>query len=211
MRIRQAVAVMAAAVAVAGCGQHAAADPEFIISRAEFEQIFPGHSPFYTYDGLVAAHPGFTDRREAAMFLANVSHETGGLKYVAEQNRANYGSYCDRSKPYGCPAGQAAYYGRGPAQISWNYNYKKAGEWLGIDLLNDPSLIERDPAVAWKTGIWFWNTRVPHNAWFGETIRAFNGDQECDGGNTKQVAARVNAYVRIAKLLGVPPGDGLSC
>ena len=61
-------------------------------------------------------------------FLANVDHESGGLRYVKEINTANYSHYCDRSQPYGCPAGQSAYYGKGPIQLSWNYNYKAAGD-----------------------------------------------------------------------------------
>ncbi|RAJ61130.1 carbohydrate binding protein, partial [Streptomyces sp. KhCrAH-43] len=109
----------------------------FVVSEAQFNQMFPGRSSFYTYSGLVAAldaYPGFANtgsdtvkKQEAAAFLANVSHETGGLVYVVEQNTANYPHYCDSSQPYGCPAGQAAYYGRGPIQLSWNFNYKAAG------------------------------------------------------------------------------------
>ena len=87
-------------------------------------------------------------KREAAAFLANVSHETGGLVYIKEINEANYPHYCDTSQPYGCPAGQAAYYGRGPIQLSWNFNYKAAGDALGIDLLANPCLVraERRPS-----------------------------------------------------------------
>ncbi|MFG1873503.1 chitinase [Sphaerisporangium sp. NPDC049003] len=88
--------------------------------------MFPSRNSFYTYNGLVAAlsaYPAFATtgsdtvrKQEAAAFLANVNHETGGLVYIVEQNTANYPHYCDTSQPYGCPAGQAAYYGRGPIQ-----------------------------------------------------------------------------------------------
>ncbi|MFJ6768324.1 ricin-type beta-trefoil lectin domain protein, partial [Streptomyces sp. NPDC091282] len=104
----------------------------FVVSEAQFNQMFPNRNSFYTYQGLTAAlgaYPGFantgsdtTKKQEAAAFLANVNHETGGLVYVVEQNTANYPTYCDRSQSYGCPAGQAAYYGRGPIQLSWNFN-----------------------------------------------------------------------------------------
>ncbi|MFE6715137.1 glycoside hydrolase family 19 protein, partial [Streptomyces sp. NPDC057695] len=100
-------------------------DPSgFVVSEAQFNQMFPNRNPFYTYAGLVAAskkYPAFAGtgsdtvkKQEAAAFLANVSHETGGLVHVVEQNTANYPHYCDTSQSYGCPAGQAAYYGRGP-------------------------------------------------------------------------------------------------
>ncbi|MFF4342602.1 glycoside hydrolase family 19 protein [Kitasatospora sp. NPDC001540] len=204
----------------------------FVVSEAQFNQMFPNRNSFYTYAGLVnalSAYPAFAGtgsdtvrKQEAAAFLANVSHETGGLVYVVEQNTANYPHYCDTSQSYGCPAGQAAYYGRGPIQLSWNFNYKAAGDALGIDLLHNPNLVQTDPAVAWKTGIWYWMTQngpgtmTPHNAMvngagFGETIRSINGSLECNGGNPAQVQSRVNAYTSFTAILGVPTGSNLSC
>ncbi|MFI9722063.1 glycoside hydrolase family 19 protein [Streptomyces sp. NPDC052396] len=205
---------------------------DFPVSAAQFQQMFPNRNSFYTYDGLVAAlraYPGFagtgsreTRQQEAAAFLANVAHETGGLVYVVEQNTANYPHYCDWNQPYGCPAGQSAYYGRGPLQISWNFNYKAAGDALGIDLLNNPYLVQNDAAVSWKTALWYWNTQrgpgsmTPHEAMvngrgFGETIRSINGAVECDGRNPAQVQSRVTNYQRFTQLLGVAPGGSLYC
>ncbi|MFB9370423.1 MULTISPECIES: glycoside hydrolase family 19 protein [Kitasatospora] len=204
----------------------------FPVSEAQFNQMFPSRNSFYTYAGLVnalSAYPAFAGtgsdtvrKQEAAAFLANVNHETGGLVYVVEQNTANYPHYCDTTQPYGCPAGQAAYYGRGPIQLSWNFNYKAAGDALGINLLNNPNLVQTDPAVAWKTGIWYWMTQngpgtmTPHNAMvngagFGETIRSINGSLECNGGNPAQVQSRINAYQNFVQILGTVPGSNLSC
>ncbi|GII62948.1 chitinase [Sphaerisporangium krabiense] len=204
----------------------------FVVTEAQFNQMFPSRNPFYTYNGLVAAlraYPAFANtgsdtvkKQEAAAFLANVNHETGGLVYIVEQNTANYPHYCDATQPYGCPAGQAAYYGRGPIQLSWNFNYKAAGDALGIDLLRNPNLVQTDASVAWQTGIWYWMTQngpgtmTAHNAMvngagFGETIRSINGALECNGGNPAQVQSRINAYTRFAGILGVTPGNNLSC
>lgn len=204
----------------------------FPVSEAQFQQMFPKRNAFYTYNGLVAAlsaYPGFAGtgsrevrQQEAAAFLANVDHETGGLVHVVEQNTANYPHYCDGKQPYGCPAGQAAYYGRGPIQLSWNFNYKAAGDALGIDLLHNPSLVQTDAAVSWKTALWYWNTQrgpgtmTPHEAivngrGFGETIRSINGSMECNGRNPAQVQSRVTSYQRFTGLLGVAPGGNLSC
>lgn len=198
----------------------------FVVSEAQFNQMFPSRNPFYTYSGLTAAlsaYPGFANtgsdtvkRQEAAAFLANVSHETGGLVYVVEQNTANYPHYCDTGKPYGCPAGQSAYYGRGPIQLSWNFNYKAAGDALGIDLLGNPYLVEQNASVAWKTGLWYWNTQngpgtmTAHNAMvngagFGETIRSINGSLECNGGNPAQVQSRIDRYRAFVQILGTTP------
>jgi predicted chitinase len=204
----------------------------FVVSEAQFNQMFPNRNSFYTYSGLKAAlsaFPGFATtgsdtvkKQEAAAFLANVSHETGGLVYVVEQNTANYSHYCDWSQPYGCPAGQSAYYGRGPIQLSWNFNYKAAGDALGIDLLHNPNLVQTDASVAWKTGLWYWNTQsgpgtmTPHNAMvngagFGQTIRSINGSLECDGRNPAQVQSRVDAYQRFVQILGTSAGANLYC
>ncbi|MEU2790042.1 glycoside hydrolase family 19 protein [Streptomyces sp. NPDC007100] len=204
----------------------------FVVSEAQFNQMFPNRNPFYTYNGLKAAlsaYPGFANtgsdtikKREAAAFLANVGHETGGLVHVVEQNTANYPHYCDRNQPYGCPAGQAAYYGRGPIQLSWNFNYKAAGDALGIDLLRNPNLVQTDAAVAWKTGLWYWNTQrgpgtmTPHDAivndrGFGETIRSINGSLECNGNNPGQVQSRINNFKKFTQILGTSTGGNLSC
>ncbi|MER7724726.1 glycoside hydrolase family 19 protein [Streptomyces sp. NPDC096323] len=204
----------------------------FVVSEAQFNQMFPGRSSFYTYSGLTAAlsaYPGFANtgsdtvkKQEAAAFLANVSHETGGLVYVVEQNTANYPHYCDTSQSYGCPAGQAAYYGRGPIQLSWNFNYKAAGDALGINLLANPYLVEQDASVAWKTGLWYWNTQngpgtmTAHNAMvngagFGETIRSINGSLECNGGNPAQVQSRIAKYQAFVQILGTTAGSNLGC
>ncbi|MFI0815526.1 glycoside hydrolase family 19 protein [Streptomyces sp. NPDC021098] len=204
----------------------------FVVSEAQFNQMFPNRNGFYSYQGLTAAlgaYPGFANtgsdtvkKQEAAAFLANVSHETGGLVHIVEQNQANYPHYCDWNQPYGCPAGQAAYYGRGPIQLSWNFNYKAAGDALGIDLLNNPWLVQNDSAVSWKTALWYWNTQTgpgtmtPHNAMvnqrgFGETIRSINGSLECNGANPGQVQSRIDAYQRFVQILGTSPGSNLSC
>jgi predicted chitinase len=204
----------------------------FVVTQAQFNQMFPNRNSFYTYSGLTTAMDSFpafaaagsdtVRKQEAAAFLANVHHETGGLVHIVEQNTANYPHYCDWSQPYGCPAGQAAYYGRGPIQLSWNFNYKAAGDHLGINLLNDPWQVQNNAAVSWKTALWYWMTQngpgtmTPHNAMvnqrgFGETIRSINGSLECNGGNPGQVQSRVNNYNRFVGILGVPAGGNLYC
>ena len=207
-------------------------DNGFAVSQKQFGRMFPHRDAFYTYEGLtsaLAAYPAFAKtgdetvrKQEVAAFLANVSHETGGLGEVVEQDTANYAHYCDATKPYGCPAGPAAYYGRGPIQLSWNFNYKLAGDALGVDLLHDPGLVQKDAAVAWKTGLWYWDTQhgqgttTAHDAMaggagFGATIRIINGGLECDGKNPAQVQSRIAEYRRLAGILGVDAGPNHGC
>ncbi|WP_344561797.1 chitinase [Streptomyces axinellae] len=202
----------------------------FVVSERQFERMFPDRDPFFTYEGLVEAtkeYPRFAHTgpramraREAAAFLANVSHETGALRYVTTQ--VPPADTCDETKPYGCPAGEGAYYGRGAIMLSWNFNYKAAGDALDLDLLGNPSLVEEDPKVAWATALWYWNTQkgpgrmTGHRAMvrgygFGETIRSLNGPNECGGANPDQMRHRVTLYVGFARELHTRPGHGLTC
>jgi predicted chitinase len=201
-----------------------------IVSNAQFDQMFPSRNAFYTYQGLVTAanfYPAFagtgttdTRKREAAAALANFNHETGGLWYITEIAQ---GLYCDAGNTqYPCAPNQR-YYGRGPIQLSWNFNYGAAGAALGLPLLTNPSLAEQDASVAWKTALWYWMTQTgpgtmtPHNAMvngagFGETIRSINGALECNGGNGQQVQSRINAYNNFIAILGTTAGPGnLGC
>lgn len=219
------------------CGGGSDPDPDpdpsgLVVSEAQFNQMFPGRNSFYTYQGFVnatASYPAFGNtggdtvaRQEVAAFLANVSHETGGLVHIVEQNEANYPHYCDPGQPYGCPAGQAAYYGRGPIQLSWNFNYNAAGNALGLPLLTNPWLVQQDATVAWQTALWYWNTQsgpgsmsghtaMTTGAGFGESIRSINGAIECNGGNPGQVQSRIDKYQSFTSILGVGPGGNLYC
>jgi predicted chitinase len=202
----------------------------FPVSEAQFNQMFPGRNGFYTYAGLIDAirkFPAFAGtgsdtvkKQEAAAFLANANHETEGLVHITEVNKSN--DLCDESQPYGCPAGTFGYYGRGPIQLSWNFNYKAAGDALGLPLLTNPYLVEQQASVAWQTALWYWMTQrgpgtmTPHDAMvnsrgFGETIRSINGSLECGGRNPAQVQSRVSAYQRFTGILGVEQGGNVSC
>ncbi|MBM7845445.1 glycoside hydrolase family 19 protein [Herpetosiphon giganteus] len=199
-----------------------------IVSKAQFEQMFPNRNSFYSYEGLVQAaafYPAFAGtgstevrKREAAAALANFAHETGNFVHITEIAQ---GEYCQNSAQWPCAPGKR-YFGRGPIQLSWNYNYGLAGQALGLNLLNDPDLVSRDSAVAWKTALWYWMTQrgpgsmTPHEAMvngngFGETIRSINGSVECNGGNPGQVQSRVSSYQSITNRLGVSPGNNLYC
>jgi basic endochitinase B len=57
--------------------------------------------------------------------------------------------------PYDPPYNPPFYQGRGPLQITYNYNYGPA------DIYNRPDLVATDPATTWKTGLWFWMTPQP--------------------------------------------------
>lgn len=218
------------AAPIGGTGNMPMGDSSFddVVSEQLFNQIFPDRNPFYTYQGLVDAtkyYPAFAGtgtpddrKREAAAFLANVARETGELIYI-EQIAKDV--YCQPSESCPCAPGKL-YYGRGPIQISWNYNYCAAGKALGLDLVNNPESVAQSATIAWETGLWFWMTQsgagiqTPHvnittGSGFGETIRNINGGQECGGKWPEAIASRVTFYQAFCSILGVLPGDKQEC
>ncbi|KAL8139012.1 hypothetical protein V2J09_005013 [Rumex salicifolius] len=156
---------------------------------------------FYTraaFLNAVGSFPSFgttggadVQKREIAAFFAHVTHETGHFCYIEEINGASH-NYCQASAQWPCNPSKG-YFGRGPLQISWNYNYGPAGQAIGFDGLNSPETVSRDPTIAFKTALWFWSNNV-HSVitggqGFGATIRAINSI-ECNGGNAQQMNDR---------------------
>ncbi|XP_059291561.1 basic 30 kDa endochitinase-like [Lycium ferocissimum] len=83
--------------------------------------------------------------------MAQTSHETNGGWPTAEDgpyawghcfkteqgNPADLPSYCTTSAELPCAPGKK-YYGRGPIQISHNYNYGPCGVAIGENLTGNP-------------------------------------------------------------------------
>ncbi|CAH8503321.1 unnamed protein product [Dicrocoelium dendriticum] len=199
------------------------------ISRSQWEDIV-GDGSYYSYDNFRRAaarerESGFLRvggtnerKRELAAFLANCAHETGNFYHITEVNRSG--------QPYG------RYYGRGPIQLTWDFNYGAFSEhYYGnrSTLLNDPDRVSEDGEVGFASAIWFWMTQpnsnkcahtniyrstCSHSNWgFGRTIMAINGDLEggaVEGGSRekdKQVTSRIRYYRRFADKLGTSVGN----
>jgi len=132
--------------------------------------------------------------------------------YKEEINGASGQDYCDKNnREYPCVPGKK-YYGRGPLQLSWNYNYGPAGRSNNFDGLNNPDIVASDAVVSFKTALWFWMNivRPVVSQGFGATIRAINS-MECNGGNPGTVQARVKYYRDYCSQLGVAPENNLTC
>ncbi|MBA0684892.1 hypothetical protein Goari_026442, partial [Gossypium aridum] len=100
--------------------------------------------------------------------------------YIEEINGASR-DYCDETNTqYPCNPNKG-YYGRGPIQLSWNFNYGPAGESIDFDGLNSPETVATDPVISFKTAVWYWVNSVQPviSQGFGATIRAINGALEC--------------------------------
>ncbi|XP_027119837.1 endochitinase EP3-like [Coffea arabica] len=179
---------------------------------------------FYTRSAFLEAQKSYSkfgtagsaadSKREVAAFFAHVTHETGHMCYIEEISGPSR-NYCDKSNTqYPCVPGKG-YYGRGPLQISWNYNYGPAGQSIGFNGLSQPELVARNNVISFKTALWFWmnhcHSLIISGQGFGATIRAINGRLECDGANPNTVSARVGYYTQYCRQLGVDPGPNLRC
>jgi predicted chitinase len=117
---------------------------------------------------------------ELAQFLAQTAHESHDFKSMVE-----YGGSLDFRKydPKYAPrkakqlgnkkvGDGARYKGRGYIQLTGRYNYKRAGEALGLPLEAKPEMVEQ-PEVAAQVAVWFWKNRVqPRVDDFGNTPQA---------------------------------------
>ncbi|CAF1166232.1 unnamed protein product [Rotaria sp. Silwood1] len=160
------------------------------------------------FHGLQATGWKPSNKDEAAVFLAHVFHESDGLKTVREYCAPGCGSNYAESwcEIQGNP--NKLYYGRGWFQLSWPCNYYRAGQDLGVDLLNDPDKVENDPTLAVNTAIWFYkvnNMAGPaQQGDFAATTRIINGKQECDNGpGYNNQLTRVNTYKRVRQCFGL--------
>ncbi|KAI7733170.1 hypothetical protein M8C21_012714 [Ambrosia artemisiifolia] len=150
-------------------------------------------------------------KREIAAFFAHATHETGHFCHIEEVDGRN-NNYCDTNYPqYPCNPSKR-YYGRGPLQLTWNYNYAQAGSAIGFDGLSNPEIVATDRLTSFRAALWYWMNSVHPviGQGFGATIRAING-LECDGRNQATVSSRVGYYTQYCNQLGVAPGNNLQC
>ncbi|MEN7550769.1 glycoside hydrolase family 19 protein [Rapidithrix thailandica] len=186
-----------------------------------------------------------TRLRELAAFMANIAQETTGGWDTAPGGRYSWGLYFREEQGYAGtnnigyrdegnvnypPAPGKSYHGRGPIQLSWNYNYGQVSEFLYGDkniMLNNPEMVIQDGALAFQTGIWFWMTPqypkpsahdVMVGNWtpssydlqrnrhpgLGMTVNIINGGIECGSGSENvKVTHRIGHYRRFAGILNV--------
>ena len=81
-----------------------------------------------------------SDQKQQAYVLATIKHETADTyRPIKEYGKIGY----LKSKKY------YPYVGRGYVQLTWDFNYKKFGDILRVDLLGMPDLAQK-PEFAWK-------------------------------------------------------------
>ena len=129
--------------------------------------VSPGGS--FSEGALISAldAAGYTNKKERAMFLAQMAHETGNFRYDEEiHDGSNYEGRSDLGNNQ--PGDGKRYKGRGYIQLTGRANYRQYGNLIGVDLENNPDLA-KDPNIAARVAIEYWKKRVDRTA-------AKNGD-----------------------------------
>ncbi|MCH5592803.1 glycoside hydrolase family 19 protein [Pseudomonas syringae] len=135
-----------------------------------------------------------------AAFIAQVGHESGQLRYVREiwgptAQQLGYEGRKDLGNTV--PGDGSKYRGRGLIQITGRANYADCAEALGLDLINQPELLEL-PQHAAMSAAWFWgktglNTLADKRE-FVTITRRING-------GTNGLADRQALYARALEVL----------
>jgi putative chitinase len=103
---------------------------------------------------------GINTPLRVAHFMAQLSHESGGFKYLKELgNDAYFNKYDGRKDLGNIQKGDGLRFkGRGYIQITGRSNYTQLSKDLNIDFLNNPELLEQE-ANAILASCWFWNKK----------------------------------------------------
>ncbi len=208
-------------------GRGTNADKSDFYSFAAFKEATK-HFPRFLNEGNEA-----TRRRELAAFLAHLTQETGGFRYLEQITITR--SYSVANKEYPPVAGKD-YHGRGPIQLSYNYNYGQFSKAYFGDknvLLRNPELLVTDSVISFGSAIWFWMTMQPpkpacHDVmvgnWapqgmelsyanrqpgFGLTLNIINASQ-C-GKESEHADKRYGIYDRMCKYFGTTKGKHSDC
>lgn len=98
-----------------------------------------------------------TTRARARDFLAQVLHESAGLRYFEEI--ASGAAYEGRRDLGNTRAGDGRRFkGRGPIQLTGRANYRWAGGRLGLPLESNPALAARHD-IGWRIAALYWSSR----------------------------------------------------
>lgn len=115
-----------------------------MVTDDELRQIMPNCAAAKRADYLpfiqqAMAEFDITSYLRETAFLAQLAHESGELRYMEEiasgaayEGRANLGNTQ--------PGDGKRFKGRGPIQLTGRANYKRYGDLLGLDLVNNPTI-----------------------------------------------------------------------
>lgn len=160
------------------------------LSRARAAEVLP-----WLNQAMAEANIN-TPLRQAA-FLAQLAHESGGLRWFEEiASGAAYEGRADLGNTQ--PGDGVRYKGRGPIQLTGRSNYRAAGAALGIDLEGNPTRAA-DLDVGFRTAAWYWTNRNLNSY---ADARNFDAITYRVNGGYNGKASRDTYYARALAVLG---------
>jgi len=223
-------------------------EQRLVYSDKEFEQEYlvdkyTLRTAICDYGSFLAVGDLNDRKRELAGFLANISHETGGGSVDGTIDELYTGlyfneevgligttaeNYVQSTGTQYLPVAGKSYHGRGPIQLSYNYNYGLCSDVIYGDssiLLENPEKVAQDGVLGFMTGIWFWMTPQPpkpschqvitgiwepvegennteFNGNFGLTIVIINNESGQAEGGTGAVSRRAKYYRAFCAKMG---------
>lgn len=138
------------------------------LALSQLKEIMPGAMHLELFlEPIIATLEEFNiaSSTRAAAFIAQLAHESGQFVYMAElangaayDNRADLGNTTSEAREIAARHGTSTgrwWKGHGPIQITGYTNHKRCGEYLGLDLLENPRLLEQ-PLEGCRSAGWFW-------------------------------------------------------
>jgi putative chitinase len=135
------------------------------LGRRSLQRVVPGLTKAQVQElardlGQAMVDFDITTRRRAAMFVAQVAHESGGFVYREEiwgptQAQRGYEGRHDLGNTY--PGDGKRFRGRTYIQITGRANYREVSRALKVDFVERPQLLAL-PVWAAKGAAWWWDT-----------------------------------------------------
>ena len=208
------------------------------ISAEKLKEIMPATRCAATFAGPLAAamaEAGIDTPRRAAMFLAQIAHESAEMNRLVENlnysgagllntfpghfSEAEARTFAHRPEPIASRAyanrngnGDEAsgdgwrYRGRGLIQVTGKRNYTDCAKALDLDLVAQPESLETPEAAA-RSAAWFWRK---------QKLNAFADEGDLEGctrkinGGLNGMEARRDYYERAMRVLGVVESAALN-
>ncbi len=135
-------------------------------------------------------HAQINTTKRLAMFIAQIGHESGSLKF-----REEIWTNSDAQKRYEQPSKVASrlgniekgdgyrFRGRGPIQLTGRANYRLHGKRLKIDILENPDMV-KEPRVGLLVSADFWNIKTLN----------INADLKDVAGATRKINGGLNGF-----------------
>jgi putative chitinase len=144
---------------------------------------------------------GIDTKARQAMFLAQIGHESGGMRYTTELwgPTPTQSRYEGRKDLGNTVEGDGfRFRGRGLIQTTGRYNYEKTAAALGIDCVNNPDILAEASNAA-RSAAWWWQSHSLNRfADIGDIV----GCTKVINGGTNGLEQRKKLYA--AAMLAVP-------